>query len=160
MKHIRQCIRRLPTLRQIPLQIHLLVARHQRTENQPTRCCDCPSIANRGSRFAGFDSITSTKPDRSARTPPRTPASHNRGNNAAPHQELVLNAQKAKNCHSDRSGPKFFLLLRSREGVGLRSGGTSVRFIAQASPLSLEPCCSRPDCASLLTSQTYLFGNA
>jgi hypothetical protein len=49
-----------------------------------------------------------------------------------------LNAQKAKNGHSDRSRPTHFPQLRSCEVVVLRSGGLSLRFIAQAKPLSFE----------------------
>src|SRR6202171_5687531 len=41
----------------------------------PSRCCDCPSVANRGSRLVGFDSISSVSEDRSALAVCEHPAS-------------------------------------------------------------------------------------
>ena len=60
----------------------------------------------------------------------RTPADEHSGDNAAPNQELVLNAPRATNCHPDRGDPTFFLRLRTCEDVGRRCGGTSLRSLA------------------------------
>src|SRR3984893_13507109 len=58
---------------------------------RPSRCCDCPSVANRGSRFAGFDSISSVKAERCARTLREHPAGPS--TEADKRQQATLNKQ-------------------------------------------------------------------
>jgi hypothetical protein len=49
------------------------------------------------------------------------------------HLILATTKTTAQNGHSDRREPTLFLLLRSCEAVGSRSGGIPLRFVARAS---------------------------
>src|ERR1700733_295125 len=62
----------------------------------PSKCCDTPSVANRGSKFTGFDSTNNTNPARSARAVPEQPSKPTHAKRIT--REAIVARYRRTNC--------------------------------------------------------------
>ena len=63
MEDVGERVGRVPGFGKVAVEIHLVVALEEAAESKPPMCRDCASVAKRGSRLVGLDSMRKVSED-------------------------------------------------------------------------------------------------